>query len=178
MIVKTTDDLIALVNANFPSGLLKKVDKLPGQLNDAILTRFLVQQPAVYFAFIGGRGKGDTNSARINASWGCYVITDVQQNQHSVSVDQILDALVPLIHGHTIKGVGTFTCTAINNLFSKKFDEKGAQVHAITFTLPNLSFDYTPDMSALSNFVTYHAEHSLAEGSDEPEAIDHITLEQ
>jgi len=178
MIVKTTNDLIELVKTNFPSGLLKAVDKLPGQINEAMVTRFLVHQPAVYFAFIGGNGKGDANEARINASWGCYVITDVKQHKNSVSVDQIIDALVPLIHGHTIDGVGTFRCTAINNLFSKKFDEAGAQVHAITFVLPNLSFNYQPDMTALGNFVTYHAEHSLVAGDDEPTAIDHITLEQ
>ncbi|MBL1321512.1 MAG: DUF1834 family protein [Methylophaga sp.] len=178
MIIKTTQALVDLVKANFPAGIIKTVDTLPGRLDDAMLKRFLLVQPAIYFAFIGGRGNGQSHDVRLDVNWVAYVITGMNDSAHVPGPDDIINVLAPLIHGHTITDVGTLFCTRIDNLFSIGKDKSGARVHALTFSMPNFSFDYSPDYGALNDFITYHAEHSMTAGDDEPLAIDELTLPQ
>jgi len=176
MIDETTDSLIKLIEDRFPPGVLKEVGKLDGRLDDAMLKRFLIKQPAVYFTFVGGRSTTASDVFRIDANWVAYIVTG--SRQHEISPEQIISALAPLLNGHTIKGVGTIFCNRVENLFSISKDRKAARIHAISLTIPNYSFGYEADMSDLENFITYHAEHSLTEGDAEPAAIDEITLPQ
>lgn len=178
MIIQTTQALVDLVKTNFPSGIIKTVDTLPGRLDEAMLKRFLITQPAIYFAFIGGRGNGQSHDVRIDATFVAYVITGFNDSPHVIGPDDIINVLAPLVHGHTLPDIGTLLCTGIDNLFSIGKDKNGARVHAVTFSLPNFSFDYEPDYGALNDFITYHAEHSMAPGDDEPLAIDELTLPQ
>jgi len=178
MIVATTNALVKLVADNFPANLLKEVASLPGRLDDQVLSRFMTSQPAVYFTFVGGRASGQSSDARIDANWVAYVITGRKDDPRVPGPDDIMDALIPLLHNHTIVDVGTLICSRIDNLFSIEKDKKNARIHAVTFTIPNFAFSYQVDMSKLAGFVTYHAEHSMAPGNDEPPAVDEITLPQ
>lgn len=178
MIIQTTQALVDLVIDSFPAHTLKTVATLPGRLDEAMLKRFLITQPAIYFAFIGGRGNGQSHDVRIDANFVAYVITGFNDSPHVIGPDDIINVLAPLIHGHTLDDVGTLLCTGIDNLFTIGKDKSGARVHAVTFSLPNFSFDYTPDYGALNDFIRYHAEHSMAAGDDEPTAIDNLTLPQ
>ena len=178
MIIATTDALVKLVTDTFPKDILKEVDKLPGRLNDEMLNRFMTTQPSVYFAFVGGRSSTQSHDARIDANWVAYVVTGREDDPRVPGPDNIMDVLIPLIHNHTITDVGTLICNRIDNLFSIGKDKKGARVHAITFSIPNFSFDYQVDLTKLNNFVTYYADHSMAVGNDEPKAEDTIVLPQ
>jgi len=178
MIVATTDALVKLVTDNFPTGILKEVGKLPGRLNDEMLKRFMTTQPSVYFAFVGGRPSMQSQDARFDASWVAYVVTGREDDPRVPGPDDIMDVLIPLIHNHTIVDVGTLLCKGIDNLFSIGKDKKGARIHAVTFTLPNFAFDYQVDLTKLNGFITYYADHSMADGNDEPKAEDTVVLPQ
>jgi len=178
MIISTTQQIINLINASALKGKLRDVDELPGRLTDQILDRWLTTTPAIYVAFVGGREAGDYNDATFNANWVVYVVTDPNNDARVLGPDDILNVIMPLLHGANITDVGTLRASRIDNLFSIKKDKKGARVHAVTLTIPNFAFEYTMDLNALNGFVTYHAEHSMAPGEDEPAAVDNVTLDQ
>jgi len=178
MIISTTQQIIDLIKASALKTKLRDIDELPGRLTDEILNRWMTTTPSVYVAFVGGREAGDSNDAAFNASWVVYVVTDPKNDARVLGPDDILNVMVPVLHGATITDVGTLRASRIDNLFSIKKDKKGARVHAVTLTIPNFTFEYTMDLNALSNFKTYHAEHSMAPGNDEPAAVDNVTLDQ
>ena len=65
----------------------------------------------------------------------------------------------------------------IANLFSEAMFELGGAVYVLTVTLPNLELVPLSE-EGWGDFITYHAEHSMATGDDEPDAIDEVALEQ
>jgi len=178
MIISTTQQIINLIKASALKTKLRDVDELPGRLTDEVLNRWMTTTPSIYVAFVGGREAGDFNNATFNASWVVYVVTDPKNDERVLGPDDILNVVVPALHGETITDVGTIRASRIDNLFSINKDKKGARVHAVTLTIPNFAFEYTMDLNALSNFETYHAEHSMAPGEDEPAAIDNETIPQ
>lgn len=166
--------------------LVRTVEALPGDLRDAQALRELASAaPAVYWAFLGGRNSIEADDIHINSVWGCYIVTDHASGHDArrrgdgrqIGAYDIMKMVLPIINGLTITGVGTANFKRVENLFSIRVDKVGAALYAATFEIP-LPLDYELDLAGLNNFETYHAEHSLAPGADEPAAIDEITLEQ
>ncbi len=178
MIISTTQQIIDLIKGSPIKSKLRDIDELPGRLTDQILDRWMTVTPAIYVAFVGGREAGDYQDATFNANWVVYVVTNPKNDERVIGPDDILNIIVPLLHGHTFDDVGTLRASRIDPLFSIKKDKKSIRVHAVTLTIPNFVFEYQADLTALSDFETYHAEHSMAPGDDEPAAVDDVTLPQ
>ncbi|MEW4983071.1 MAG: phage protein Gp37 [Cycloclasticus sp.] len=182
-IVAVEDHLISKTKAMF-GGYLNKVQVLPNALNLGVLKTMLPAAPAVYFAFLGGSaGEGD---ARINGRFDAYVITRHVGNDEArrrgdsttIGAYDIIQGLIPELHGSTVDGVGTLQFKSVSNLFSIQLEETfKAAFYALSFELPNMPFPDVVD-DTLENFITYHAEHSMTEGDKEPLAIDELTLPQ
>lgn len=180
MINTVEQHLIALVKDTLPNKL-KKVDALPGNLNEELIKVISAASPAVYIAYLGGR-KG--NSKQQDAIWALYTVTSAGDQAKRRAGDarvlgayDMLDILLPAFHEHVIPDIGTVTFERVQNLFSVSLNKKGVTVYAATFRVP-LSLEYTADETALNEFITYHAEHSMAPGDDEPAAVDIVTLPQ
>jgi len=63
------------------------------------------------------------------------------------------------------------------NLYATKIDKEGIAMWGFTWS-QWMTIGGIADTTDLASFITYHAEHSLVPGSDEPDAIDDITLPQ
>lgn len=180
MIVDVENYLIEKITELF-NGRLRLVDSLPGQLDQALIKAMAATTPAVYISFLGGR----SNNSTWLANWGLYVSTGLgdhkirrQGDASIIGAYEIINLLISYFDGHTVPEVGSLRFERVQNLFNLKLDSYGVSVYGITFTLPMPFNDASAAGDALQNFVTYHAEHSLAPGDDEPAAIDEITLNQ
>lgn len=63
------------------------------------------------------------------------------------------------------------------NLYASKLDKKGIAMWGFTWS-QWMTIGGIADTTDLASFITYHAEHSLVPGGDEPAAIDQVTLPQ
>jgi phage gp37-like protein len=180
-VIKTIEDnLIALVNATLPN-VLRVVQSVPGQLTEQVLKAMFASAPAVYVAFLGGRNK---DAYSWTASFAVYAVTGQGDQDQRRSGDarvigayDIMQALIPTINNHTVTDVGTLRFERVQNLFNLALDKQGLTVYPMTFNI-DLSMEYRINTDTLNAFVTYHAEHSLVPGNNEPAAIDNVTLEQ
>lgn len=180
MIKTIEDSLIALVNIKLPN-VLRVVKSVPGPINEQILKAMFASVPAVYVAFLGGRNK---DAYTWNASFAVYAVTgqgDQDQRRAGdarvIGAYDIVQTLIPAINNYTVADVGTLNFERVLPLFNLAMDKQGLTVYAMTFNI-DLSMEYAINTDALNAFVTYHAEHSLVPGNDEPAAIDNVTLEQ
>ena len=184
-LVMVEDNLIALAKNTF-SQKVKTIDILPGQWTVETLKQIATKAPAIYFAWLGGRGKGNSSDAMLNDVWVAYVIANhasgfaAQRRGDSKQIGcaEMLDTIIPTVHGYKIDDVGTFKFQRAQNLFNfRDGKSKGITVFAATFEMQR-TLPFTVDLSTFDNFETYHAEHSMAPGDDEPAAIDDVTLPQ
>lgn len=184
-IIAVEDHIINTVKKLFKDSLAA-AEVLPSALNLEVLKQLVAtnRTPGVYTTFLGGQG---TTRGSVNGRFDVYIVTRHVGNHAArrrgdsttIGAYEILAALIPKLHNSSIKGVGSLQLKSVKNLFSMQLEQAfSATMYAVTFELPNMPFPNDFDPSQLADFITFHAEHSMAEGNDEPDAIDHITLEQ
>lgn len=143
---------------------VRTVDSLPGDWDDAMLTRLAGFVPAVYIAFNGGErqaGAGQVE-ARIDGRWSVIVVTGHASGQAArrrgdgmqAGAYELLNILVPRLHGHVVPEVGTLSFVSIINLYSGSVDSQGLAVYVATFAVP-MCLGLPADASALEDFETF-----------------------
>ncbi|AUZ85849.1 phage protein Gp37 [Methylophaga nitratireducenticrescens] len=184
MSIAIIEDHIVNTTKSIFKDTLRKVETLPNALNLALLKQLIPSAPSVYCAFLGGSSSG---SGMLNARFDVYVITrhagddEARRRGGSTTIGayQVIESLIPKLHGSDINAIGNLNLKSVKNLFSVQLEENfKAAMYAMTFEVPNMPFPNQHDLSDLSDFVTYHAEHSMTEGNNEPDAIDYLTLDQ
>jgi len=180
MLTQVENNLITTIKEAF-NNTLRAVESLPGALTLTMIKTMLTSSPAVYVSFLGGRNLGQHSW---ETTWACYAVTrqgDQQKRRQGearvIGAYNIIDQLIPLIDNHLIAEVGTFSFQRAQNLFTVPLDKQGVTVYAATFTIM-LEKSYQADTSAMNDFATFNADHSLVPGADEPAAVDNLTLEQ
>ena len=164
---------------------VSEIKTLPGPWSYDLLKQVLQKAPAVYVSFLGGQGNPDGFDASINARFDVYAVTKHFGNQQSarhgtnrtIGAYEIIETILPRLHGHTIDDVGTLQLRNVDNLFGEAMFELGGIIYAATFSLPNMTFPLNSDLTILSPFEIYNATHQLADGL-EPSAEDHVELPQ
>jgi phage gp37-like protein len=161
---------------------VRVIETLPGQWTLEALRRALQTAPGVYVGFLGGAAGAD--GSYINARFGVYVVAKGaierarrRGTQVQIGAYEIIALLARALDRLEVAGVGEAKVTSVDNLFREALFEAGGSVYGLTLELANMPWP-APDVSALAPFVTYHAEHSMAAGEDEPDAIDEVTLPQ
>lgn len=158
------DDLIATIKALL-GNRIRTVDSLPGDWDADMLRRLLRLCPAVLIVFAGGAPAAPGGSlAYLNANWVVYAVTanasgeaarrrgDAQQ----IGAYDILQLVVPKLHGHLVAGVGSLNFVRVENLFNASVEKQGLAVYAATFQL-GMSLPADIDLSTLTPFVTFDA---------------------
>jgi phage gp37-like protein len=151
------------------AGTRLRVDSLPGDWDDDMLRRLYTAAPCVMVAFAGGPvpRRGST-TATIDSSWLVYVVTSHPSgelarrrgNAQDLGAYEIIARLVvPLLHGHTVPGVGTLELTGIQDLFTGQVEKQGLAVYGCSFALP-LTFQLGTD-EALADFATFFAQFDI-----------------
>lgn len=169
--------------------LVRKIDTLPGTLNNELLKTMIATAPAVYIVWNGGRDKNSSDELTVETTWGIYILADSFNGAKAAMVGdkrkagayQIMSLILPQLHGHNIPDVGKMKFKKAENLFSVNVDKRGAIIYALTFITPNLSLPYDADgsiLAAMNDFITYDQKYDLAKDPDVSVAEDKVTLPQ
>lgn len=172
--------LQAFIKASDLNNYLRTVGTLPDLDDQTLVDRFATDAPAVYVSYVTGVG----NEGSIKRRFGIAVVTrnarghDEARHGDGVTIGlyEMIDAVESLIDGQNVAEAG-WTVRTDREIKSKLMFKAGLYGAVIDIET-ELTIDHGVDLSTLSGFITYHAEHSMADGSAEPTAIDEITLPQ
>lgn len=147
---------------------LRQVDSLPGDWDADMLKRLLRLMPGVFVAFAGGAAVAG-NTAKFKAQFAVLALTSHANGEaarrrgdnQQIGAYEILEVMVPKLHGLKIEGEGTLTVAGIENLYNGELDKQGVAAYAARFEIL-LSMPASLDLSALDAFTTFSAEYDLA----------------
>ena len=151
--------------------VVRQVDSLPGDWDAEMLKRLLRLVPGVFVAFIGGpAGAASGETAAINARWSVIAATGHASGEaarrrgdsQQVGAYELIERLLPKLHGHTIADEGTLKLIDVQNLYTGEIDKQGLAVYAATFELPNMAMPSTLDEATLTPFATFDAKYDFA----------------
>ncbi|PWG62857.1 phage protein Gp37 [Spiribacter halobius] len=163
---------------------VKSIEDLPGRWDERTLRAALRRVPGIYVAWSSARAEGNANQPRASARYVVYVVTGHASgererrrgNSRQVGAYELLERVVPGVHGLTVDGVGTLALESIDNLYSDRFDKEGVVVYGAAYRLA-MTFPPPLDVNTLDAFTTYHATHQVG-GADDPDAVDQVDLPQ
>lgn len=152
---------------------VKAIEDLPGNWDDATLKAARRKVPGIYIAWSGGAAVAG-RLAGINSRYAVYVVTGQASgerarrrgNGREVGAYEILERVVPGLHGLTVDGVGTLQLERVDNLYSDRVDEQGLVIYGAVFGLAKMMFPAALDASTLADFATFHANHQMPAGPD------------
>lgn len=160
---------------------VKTIEDLPGGWDDATLKQARRDVPGIYIAWANGRGTAN-NRAAMESRYAVYVVTGQASgererrrgNNRQVGAYELLERIVPAIHGLEVPGIGTLNLERVDNLFSDRVDQQGIVIYAATYTT---KVEFPAPMSAnnLAPFETFHVNSKVPAG---PDTETHLTLPQ
>ncbi|EMQ6642054.1 DUF1834 family protein [Pseudomonas aeruginosa] len=152
---------------------VKKVEDLPAGWDATTLKAARREVPGVYVAWSGGAAAPGTRAA-INSRYAVYVVTGHASgerarrrgNGRDMGAYEILERIVPGLHGMTVPDVGSLQLERVDNLYSDQADREGVVVYGAVFALNKMQFPAAKDASDLADFATFHANHQVPDGPD------------
>lgn len=159
---------------------LKTCETHAGRFDLGELKRIALKSPAVLVSILGfGNAKDVGGELLTPLQMSAFVVT---RDQPSIARDSSVLAIVKAVSIRISEndwGLNAQRPQAIKgqNLYSGKIDKKGVALWAITWR-QEVNLGNELDEATLNAFVTLNIDHSLAPGTDEPAAIDDVTLEQ
>ncbi|WP_312929106.1 phage protein Gp37 [Stutzerimonas nitrititolerans] len=159
---------------------VKTIEDLPGNWDEATLKAAKRKVPGIYIAWSGGAAtKG--GRAAIDSRYAVYIVTGQASgerarrrgNNREVGAYEILERVVPGLHGLAVAGVGTLQLERVDNLYSDRADQQGIVIYGAAFALAKMMFPAALDASELADFAIFHANHQVPDG---PDTETHLTL--
>lgn len=155
------------------------IETLPGNWDDNTLKAARRQVPGIYIAWSGGSATPG-NRAALNSRYAVYVVTGQASgererrrgNNRQVGAYEILERIVPGLHGMAVDGVGSLLLERVDNLYSDRADKDGIVIYGAVFTMKQ-TFGAALDADGLANFATFHANSKVPAG---PDTETHLTL--
>lgn len=163
---------------------VKTIEDLPGRWDEKTLRAALRQVPGIYVSWGGARGDGNLAQPAASARYVVYVVTGHASgnrerrrgNARQVGAYELLERIVPAVHGLTVQGVGTLALDSIDNLYSEHFDKQGVVIYGASYRL-NLMFPPAFDVNTLDDFELYTGTHQVGD-ADDPDTESRAVLPQ
>ena len=179
-LITARKSIITVIKAGLTS--LKTCEEHGGRFDANELKRVAKKSPAVYLAALAVNNVDEDSLGYHGVvTWAAFVIAkgDSVTNRAEVALGVVnsLGLLIPGNNWAVEEFRGRPKKIRSQNLFSSSIDKLGVAMWGVTWQQWT-DLGETTDLATLNDFVKYHAEHSMAPGTDEPEAIDEITLEQ
>lgn len=171
MFAKTEDAMIDRCN-RVVGQHVKTIQDLPGGWDDSTLKAARRNVPGIYIAWANGRGMSSPR-AMMESRYSVYVITGQASgererrrgNNRQVGAYELLERVVPALHGLSVEGIGTLQLERVDNLFSDRADQQGIVVYAATYTV-KVTFPAPLDASDLADFEIFHVNSKVPDGPD------------
>ncbi|MDP1673372.1 MAG: DUF1834 family protein [Burkholderiales bacterium] len=169
MSIRTIEDNLIATIKTIVTDKVRSVDSLPGDWDDDVLRRLLRLMPGVFVVFAGGAPeRAGGTSAQLSGVWIVYVATAHASGEaarrrgdgRQVGAYELLELLVPRLHGHTVPGEGTLSFARVENLYNGAIDKQGVSVYAATFNMP-MALPSDLDLPTLDDFETFAAHYDI-----------------
>lgn len=152
---------------------LKAIEDLPGNWDDSTLTAARRNVPGIYIAWSGGSAIASSRPM-INGRYAVYVVTGHASgerarrrgNNRDIGAYEILERVIPGLHGMSVDGVGTLRLERVDNLYSDKADSSGIVIYGAVFMIDKMPFPAAKDASDLADFAIYHSTSKVPDGPD------------
>lgn len=172
MLAKVEDAVIERCKKLFGNHL-KAVKDLPGGWDANTLRAAFRAVPGVYVAWSGGAATSG-NRAGIDSRYAVYVMTGHASGERArrrgdnrdLGAYEILERLVPGLHGLKIEDVGSLQLERVDNLYSDQLDKEGVVIYGVSFALNKMMFPAPMDVASLADFAIFHANHQVPDGPD------------
>ncbi len=151
-------------------GRLKAVESVPIDFDVTEFKRILRLAPGVFICFGFGPAIPGGQAPMIQGRWVMIAVTTNAggelNRRHGSKVEigayEIMQRLIPLMHGFTVEDVGTLTFSDSNNLFTGELEKEGAAAYAAIFTMP-MAFELsTLEQSSLDDFIRFNFDLDVA----------------
>lgn len=170
-IANVEDKLIAEIKAALTVGgqlKVRQVESLPGDWDADMLKRLLRLAPGVFVAFMGGPVNAG-HAAQLDAQWAVIAITAHASGEaarrrgdsQEIGAYEILETLIPRLHGLKIAAEGTLNIVDVANLYSGQLDKQGVAVYAARFKIL-MALPLSLDEATLDAFETFDAKYDRA----------------
>lgn len=180
------DVLIARVKDRF-GDTLRHVDAIPASWDDEMVQRYLIGTPGVFLSWGLDRGMGTTDvTAEVTSQWQFTVVTGHEGKEsarrrgdsRAIGAYDIVERLIPLMHGFTVPNESALQFENADNLFSAVNERKGLSVYTVLFSMPMTMGDVVDGTSDLDDFLTFEASYDQQPADGQLEAVDTVSLPQ
>lgn len=179
------DDIISQVKALLTTKV-RAVESLPGDWDEDTLKRVLRAVPGVYVVFAGGNPvQAGGLTPQIQASFVLYAVTGHASGEaarrrgdsQQIGAYEILETLVPKLHGRLVPSTGTLIFAGMQNLFTGALEKQGVAIYGATFNM-TMAWPADLDLTTLAAFQTFDSIIDMAPKNNQTDAEDTITLPQ
>jgi len=167
------EDLIVGRIADVLGDTVRKVETLPGPWDEQSLSLALRQAPGVYVYWDGGGAARDSRRPYLSAVYRVYAVTGHASGErerrrgapHQIGAYEILEQLIPALHGWPVGGYGTLGFSRVAVLAPVSSQKKGLAVYEAEFSM-DAAWPPLRDASSLSDFAIYSGTHHVGDGPD------------
>ncbi|WP_158704663.1 phage protein Gp37 [Ectopseudomonas mendocina] len=174
------EDAIAERCHKVAGAYVSTIQELPGAWDDSSLAEILSDLPGIYINWSGGAAAAGSR-ALLDSQYGVYIVTGQNSNERvrrrgdasMVGAYQLLERVVPGLHGLSIEGIGTLQLERLENLYSAQAEQHGVAIYGAFFVLNKLLFPAALSSAGLADFTHYHSNSKVPDG---PDSETHLTL--
>ncbi len=136
---------------------VREVETHPGRWGKEVITQMLSNAPGVYVGFSTGSYK-DSGGDVLQSQWHVYVVARSLNGKTEAGVYQLIERLLPALHGLDLDQSDALRFQRVKNLFSFAEAKHGFSCYEMVFELP-MNWPDLIDASALDDWLRYTADH-------------------
>ncbi|SIS87899.1 phage protein Gp37 [Neptunomonas antarctica] len=154
-----------------------KIETHPGRWGAEVVKHMLISAPSVYIGFSAGKLQ-EKDGDQLLGLWHVYVVARTLNGKTEVGVYQLIERLLPVLHGLDLDQPDVLRFLRVKNLFSFAEAKQGISCYEMTFELPMrwpdaLSLD---DIDNLDDWQRYTARHYDESDAEHLMAIDAVEI--
>ncbi len=173
-------ELVDHLKASVLATRVRRVETLPDLDANNLVKKFSNEAPAIYVSYAGGTHSQHVMERRFGIACVARNSRGHDAARHgdaqTIGLYELIDVVESLLDG-TNTGTAAWSVRGDTEINAEKLFNAGIY-GAVIDLQTRVDIDNAVDESELDAFETFHAEHSMAAGEDEPDAIDEVTLEQ
>lgn len=136
---------------------VRKVESHPGYWGPETIKNMIAVAPSVFVGFSMGT-HNDTSNDQLKSQWHIYLVGRALNGKREVGIYQMLERLLPALHGLDLEQADALQFKRVKNLFSFADGKKGVCCYEMSFELP-MNWPDLQDASSLDDWLRYQADH-------------------
>ena len=165
--------LINAIQATFGQSI-KQVKSHPGHWGAQTIKHMVTAAPSIFVGFSMGTHI-DTSPDQLKGQWHVYLVGRALNGKREAGIYQMLERLLPALHGLDLGQADAMKFIRVKNLFSFAEGKQGVSCYEMVFELPM----HWPDLQAvgsLDDWNRFQADHYDVEDANHLMAADTVEI--